>query len=295
MSNEYEKNYDKDRVLESGIKSCSDCSDCGDCDGCDGECGEIYDNLNKESKIRCVVMVCGVKGGIGKSSVSGILANRLRTLGYSVGILDANLSASAIGAMYGATRKPIVGDAGIIPVFTENGIEIISLPCFINNEAIPMSLGSKDAKEFALQFYSDVVWGMLDVLLIDCPSDTADVMQELINIGELDGVILVTDAGELSGIMAQKTANFAWINKLNVVGLVENYADLYEDKAVIDSLCQNFGINSRDSLDTDMSIRRLSDNGLFHEYDKDVLGNIVDKLIYISEHHNDRVYEVVEE
>jgi len=289
--NEYNENVDTSRILQSNyIKSCSDCDGCDDCDSCGGDC-ELHDSQNRASNIRSVIMVSGVKGGIGKTSVCGILANNLVKRGYNVGILDANLSASAVSTIYNRTEKPTIREAGIIPLISENGVKLMSLPCFLTNEAIPMTFDANDAKEFALQFYSDVVWGTLDVLLIDCPSDTADVMQELINIKELNGIVLVTDAGELSKKMAQKTINFAWINKLNVLGLVENFANFYEDKTVIDELCESYSISARDSLDFDMTIRNLADSGRFSEYDKEVLAAVTDKLIYVSEHVNDKVYE----
>ena len=258
-------NLDKGKMYEGFVKSCGDCSDCGDCDSCGGDC-ELHDNCNRESRLRCVVMVAGVKGGIGKTTVCGIIANNLARRGLDVGILDANLSASAVCTIYDRTEKPTIREAGIVPLISENGVKMMSLPCFLSNEAIPMTFDANDAKDFALQFYSDVVWGALDVLLIDCPSDTADVMQEMINIKELDGVVLVTDAGELSKKMAQKTINFAWINKLNVVGLVENYANFYDDKTIIDELCAGYSISARDSLDFDISIRQLADKGEFGSY-----------------------------
>ncbi len=289
-SNNYD-NIDKNKMFEGAVKSCGDCSDCGDCDSCGGDC-DLHDNRNRESNLRCVVMVAGVKGGIGKTSVCGILANNLVKRGYSVGILDANLSASAVCTIYDRTERPTIREAGIVPLLSENGVKMMSLPCFLSNEAIPMTFNANDAMEFALQFYSDVVWGNLDVLLIDCPSDTADVMQEMINIKELDGIILVTDAGDLSKKMAQKTINFAWINKLNVVGVVENYSNFYDDKSNIDELCDSYSIASRDSLDFDMDIRNLADKGEFAKYDKDVLNSVTEKLIYISDHHNDKVYEM---
>lgn len=210
---------------DGGIKSCGDCADCSDCDECSDKEPDYIDNVNAQTHIDKVIMICGAKGGVGKSTVTAALAEQLVSQNFSVGILDADLSGSSISLIYGVTERPMIDEDGIHPVITKSGVMLISLPLFTGDPSVPMLFDAEEAKGFAVQFYSDVVWGRLDYLLIDTPSATDDILQEMILIRALDGMLVVTDKSRIASIMASRSIKFSWVNRLNVLGIIENFAD----------------------------------------------------------------------
>jgi Mrp family chromosome partitioning ATPase len=184
-----------------------------------GREGGLAEHLNN---IERVLAVMSGKGGVGKSSVAAMLAVALRRQGQSVGVLDADITGPSIPKMFGLRGVPPMGPVGILPAETDAGIKVMSINLLLpdENEAViwrgPLVGGA------IRQFWGDVVWGDLDVLVVDLPPGTSDASLTVMQSIPLNGVVLVTSPQDLAGMVVRKTARMAWQMKVPIVGLVEN-------------------------------------------------------------------------
>ena len=73
-----------------------------------------------------VIAVAG-KGGVGKSMVTASLARLMREQGFSVGIMDADITGPSIPKMYGIHDTAKGSDDGIFPEIAKDGTKIMSV------------------------------------------------------------------------------------------------------------------------------------------------------------------------
>lgn len=171
------------------------------------------------------LLVLSGKGGVGKSTVAVNLACALAALGKKVGLLDADLHGPTVPVLLNLHGKPAASKDGILPLDAPGGIKVVSLGLFLQerDEAViwrgPMKMGA------IRQFLSDVVWGELDYLIIDCPPGTGDEPLSLVQlIPDPDGAILVTTPQEVALAAVRKSVTFTRKVGLKLLGVVENYA-----------------------------------------------------------------------
>jgi len=174
------------------------------------------------NRIEKVVAVMSGKGGVGKSSVAALLAVALRRKGLEVGVLDADITGPSIPKMFGLSGTPPVGPVGILPAMTSTGIKVMSINLLLprEDEAViwrgPLIAGAIQ------QFWGDVVWGDVDVLVVDLPPGTSDAALTVMQSIPLNGVVLVTSPQDLAGMVVRKAGRMAQQLKIHPVGLVEN-------------------------------------------------------------------------
>jgi len=179
--------------------------------------------LNAMNKIERVLSVMSGKGGVGKSSVTAMLAVELARRGQKVGILDADITGASIPKLFGLPAGGLRGgDLGILPAITPLGIRIVSSNLMLKEEDTTVAWRGPLIAGMIQKFWDDVLWGKLDTLLVDLPPGTSDatitVMQHL----PIKGVMLVTSPQELSGMVVRKAAHL--LNRLDIpiLGVVEN-------------------------------------------------------------------------
>ena len=174
------------------------------------------------SSVKHAIAVVSGKGGVGKSIVTSMLAVALSKKGYKVGILDADITGPSIPKSFGVTA-PVEGDEnGLYPPMSAGGIPVMSLNLMLQDETSPVIWRGPVIAGTVKQFYTDVVWGDLDYLLIDCPPGTGDVPLTIFQSIKLDGVVIVSSPQELVSMIVSKAANMADMMKIPVLGLVEN-------------------------------------------------------------------------
>jgi len=159
--------------------------------------------------IRKVLAVMSGKGGVGKSSVAGLLASELRRRGYQVGILDADITGPSIPLMFGSHQMPMAGSQGILPVSSRTGIMLMSINLLLPDKDQPVVWRGPLIGRAIQQFWSEIEWGHLDFLVVDLPPGTADASLTVMQSLPLDGNILVTSPQILSGMVVRKAANMA--------------------------------------------------------------------------------------
>lgn len=207
------------------MSNCESCPSKGNCSS-EGKNSCGFEELNKFSSIKKTVAVMSGKGGVGKSSVSVLTAHELRRRGYKVGILDADITGPSIPRLTGipAGTRCMQNEMGIVPPTTEDGIPVISLNFFLENEEEPVVWRGPILSGAVKQFWTDVFWGELDCLVIDMPPGTGDVVLTVMQSLPLSGAVVVSTPHDLASMVVAKSVNMAKKLNINIVGLIENMA-----------------------------------------------------------------------
>lgn len=171
-----------------------------------------------------VLAVMSGKGGVGKSSLAALLAVGLRRQGKRVGVLDADITGPSIPRMFGLHEPPPLGPLGILPAETSTGIRVMSINLLLPDEDEAVIWRGPLISGAIQQFWGDVVWGNLDVLVVDLPPGTSDAALTVMQSIPLNGILLVTLPQDLAGMVVRKAARMAEHLSVPIIGLVENMA-----------------------------------------------------------------------
>lgn len=182
--------------------------------------------MNAFSNINHVIGVVSGKGGVGKSMVAASLANAMAAQGYRVGILDADVTGPSIPKMYGLHDRARGDDNGIYPPLTANGIEVMSTNLILEGEEEPVIWRGPVIGGVVKQFWTDVIWGQLDYLIIDMPPGTGDVPLTVYQSLPIEGIVIVTSPQDLVKMIVTKAYKMAQMMNVPVLGIIENYSYL---------------------------------------------------------------------
>ena len=180
--------------------------------------------MSKQSEIpgiAAVIAVASGKGGVGKSTTALNLALGLRDLGLRVGLLDADIYGPSVPRLTGIREKPQLNeDKKMIPI-TRFGLAIMSIGFLVEEETAMIWRGPMVMSAIT-QMLRDVVWGTLDVLVVDMPPGTGDAQLTLAQNVPLKGAIIISTPQDLSLIDARR--GLAMFKKVNVpvLGIIEN-------------------------------------------------------------------------
>lgn len=202
------------------------------CEGCPskGKCGKNPDACgiqpNPENHIRSVVAVMSGKGGVGKSTVTVMLARALSRLGQKVGILDADITGPSIPRLMGLEHEQAYADPRqyVLPVVNDEGIKMMSLNFMMPDENDPVIWRGPVVTGMVKQLYTDVLWGDLDVLLIDMPPGTGDTALTILQDFPVDGVVMISTPQPMVSMIVTKAIRMCEKMKKPVLGVVENMA-----------------------------------------------------------------------
>lgn len=186
----------------------------------------MHEPANSLSHIKKVIGVVSGKGGVGKSMVTASIARVLVKQGYQVGILDADITGPSIPKMYGIHGKATGSEDGIYPIEAEDGTKIMSVNLLLESEEEPVIWRGPVIAGVVKQFWTDVIWGELDYLLVDMPPGTGDVPLTVFQSLPVDGVVIVTSPQDLVRMIVKKAYNMAKKMEIPVLGVVENYSYL---------------------------------------------------------------------
>lgn len=202
--------------------SCEGCPNQGNCSKDTSSCSV---QTNSNSKIKHVIAVLSGKGGVGKSTITVLLARALQKQGLSVGIMDADITGPSIPRLMNAHDRYAYAtkENEIIPVDVD-GIKIMSLNYLVKNESDPVIWRGPILGNVVKQFYTDVVWGELDVLLIDMPPGTGDVALTILQSLPVQGVLMVSTPQPMVSMIVTKAIKMCEEMKVPVLGIVENMA-----------------------------------------------------------------------
>jgi Mrp family chromosome partitioning ATPase len=170
-----------------------------------------------------VIAVMSGKGGVGKSLVAGLLAVSLRKAGLRVGILDADITGPSIPKMFFNRRPaPEYSPRAMLPLTSKTGIQVMSINFLLEHEDQPVVWRGPLMGRAIQQFWTDVLWGSLDYLIIDLPPGTSDAPLTVMQSLPMSGVVLVTSPQDLAGLVVRKAANMARQVGVPILGIIEN-------------------------------------------------------------------------
>lgn len=200
----------------------ADCSTCPSKDGCTSQDTCMIKN-SPHSNVKNIVGVMSGKGGVGKSTVSVMLAKELKRKGYKVGIMDADITGPSIPRLMNiSNRKAMANEEGIIPVETSEGIHVMSLNLLVDDEDQPAIWRGPVIAGVVEQFWTDVAWGDLDYLIIDMPPGTGDVALTVMQSLPITGVVMVSLPQDLVSMIVSKAINMTNTMNISILGLVQN-------------------------------------------------------------------------
>ena len=202
-------------------------SNCGSCPS-KGECGKDQQSCgiqnNPLNNIKKIIGVMSGKGGVGKSTVSALIARNLAKQGYKVGVLDADITGPSIPRLLGVKDAKAMGAPNncIYSVQSSDGIKVMSLNLLLEDENQPVIWRGAMISNTVKQFYTDVIWGELDYLLIDMPPGTGDVSLTVMQSIPINGIVMVSVPQDMVSMIVAKAVNMVRKLNIEIIGLVEN-------------------------------------------------------------------------
>ena len=265
-----------------------DCSTCGQSCSQRTEPESLLQKPHEQSHIKKVIGVCSGKGGVGKSMVTSLLAVAMQRMGLKVGILDADITGPSIPREFGLKQKAEGNDTGIFPVRTTTGIDVMSLNLLLPNDSDPVAWRGPIIAGAVTQFWTDVIWGDKDVLFIDMPPGTGDVMLTVCESIPVDAAVLVSTPQELVGMIVEKSIKMVDMLNIPVIGLVENMSyvqcpDCGKKIAVfgeshVDAIARQYGIPHTAALPIDRKLAASADKGMIELTNGDCLDEIANAI-----------------
>jgi ATP-binding protein involved in chromosome partitioning len=179
--------------------------------------------------VQHIVAVASGKGGVGKSTVTANLAVALAEMGFSVGVVDADIYGPSMPLMLDAVNeKPgsieVDGKRMMEPVFT-HGVKLMSIGFFAGTDQAVVWRGPMATKALT-QMIKDTYWGELDFLLLDLPPGTGDIHLSVVQAVPVSGAVVVSTPQAVALADARKGVGMFRMESIGVpvLGLVENMA-----------------------------------------------------------------------
>ena len=173
-------------------------------------------------------LVLSGKGGVGKSSIAVNLAVWLSMQGKNVGLLDIDIHGPSIPKLLNLEQMNVqaVGDK-MLPVVYSDTLKVMSVGFLLRNKTDALIWRGPMKHNVIKQFVTDVFWGDLDYLVVDCPPGTGDEPLSVAQLlGKVDGAVIVTTPQQLAVVDVNKCITFCRQLNLPVLGVIENMSGL---------------------------------------------------------------------
>lgn len=236
------------------------------------------DIKNRMDNIGLRIAVMSGKGGVGKSTVTALLAVHYARQGKKVGILDADFLGPSIPHLFGMEKGRIaVSEEGLEPVLSQRyEIKVMSLQFLLPTKETPVIWRGPLIAGMIREFLGRVAWGKLDYLLIDLPPGTGDAPLTIMQDARPNGVVIVSTPQQLTANVVEKAIAMAEATKTAVMGIVENMA-YFEcpncgektyifGKGKASELARKHKIEYICEIPIDSELLRLSDLGRIEDY-----------------------------
>ena len=266
-----------------------DCSTCSE--NCSSKQGgaPTFEKTNDLSRIKKTIAVVSGKGGVGKTLVSSMLAVELNRRELKTAIIDADVTGPSIPKAFGlkglCEAAPL---GGIMPVKTTTGIETVSVNLLLEDTSSPVLWRGPVIAGMVKQFWTDVIWGDIDVMVIDCPPGTGDVPLTVFQSIPVDGIIIVTSPQDLVSLIVSKAVNMARLMNIPIIGIVENmsYVECPDcgkkieilGKSHTEETAKQFGIPVLARIPVNPELASQCDKGVIELFEGDWMGAVADAV-----------------
>lgn len=263
---------------------------CGSCPSA-GNCGKIQGPTRQG--VGRIIAVGSGKGGVGKSTVSALLATALNRAGYSVGILDADVTGPSIPRLLGVHTPPYVQNNKIQMPASARGIKVLSVNLLLPDDGSPVVWRGPLISGTIKQFWEDGAWDGLDFAIIDLPPGTADAPLTVMQTVRVDGMLAVTQPQGLSSMIVQKQIHLSAMLNVPLLGLVENmsYAvcphcgqkwELFGASHRVE-IEHTFGLHTLARIPVDSALAELCDAGRIEDYhNEELMRSLVDIAVSVK-------------
>ncbi len=244
------------------------------CSSCAQDCSSRNDfgyKLNDKSKIKKVYAIVSGKGGVGKSSITALLASASARSGYKTAVLDGDITGPSMTQMFGIKSKAYSDGKLIMPALTKENIKVISTNMLLESDDTPVIWRGPMITGLIKQFYEEVLWGDIDYMFVDLPPGTGDVPLTIMQSIPLDGIILVTSPQDLVSMVVSKAVNMIRSLNIPIVGIIENmsYVECNDcgnkiyvfGESKIEEFANKYKLDVLAKLPLDPSMAKLSDDG----------------------------------
>ncbi len=268
------------------MSSCNgDCSSCASSTCGDRKAESLLAQPNPKSNVKKVIAVISGKGGVGKSTVTSMLAVAMARRGKRVGVLDADITGPSVPAAFGVTQCQGANEDGLFPALSRTGIQIMSINLLLDNPADPVVWRGPVIAGAVKQFWTDVIWEDVDYLFVDMPPGTGDVPLTVFQSLPVDGVVIVTSPQDLVSMIVTKAVKMAQMMHIPVLGFVENYSYIQcpdcgkkirvFGKSHLDEVAEQFQLPILARLPIDPAVAEACDNGLMETVDTEVVSAVI--------------------
>lgn len=264
-----------------------------DCGSCGESCAQrkpesFIEEQNKFSNVKKVIGIVSGKGGVGKSLVSSLLACEIRKAGLKTAVMDADITGPSIPKMFGLNTLAEGSEDGLYPVKTKTGIEVMSINLLLENQTDPVIWRGPVIGGTVKQFWTDVIWGDVDVMVIDCPPGTGDVPLTIFQSIPVDGIVIVTSPQDLVSMIVSKAVNMAKLMNIPIIGIVENMSyvqcpdcgkkiEIF-GKSRTEETAKEFGIPVLARIPINPELASQCDKGVIELFEGDFMGAVADAV-----------------
>ena len=258
----------------------------GNCSSCGSDCGErkaesLLAKLNPKSSVKKVIAVVSGKGGVGKSTVTSMMAVAMARKGKRVAVLDADITGPSAPTAFGVTECQGANEEGLYPALTRGGIQVMSINLLLDNNTDPVVWRGPVIAGAVKQFWTDVIWEDVDYMFVDMPPGTGDVPLTVFQSLPVDGILIVTSPQDLVSMIVSKAVKMAQMMHIPVLGFVENYSYLrcpdcgkkieVFGKSKLQEVAEAFGLPVLAQLPIDPKVAESFDSGLMETVDTEAL------------------------
>ena len=269
----------------------SSCS--GNCSSCGSDCGDrkaesLLAQLNPNSSVKKVIAVVSGKGGVGKSTVTSLLAVAMARKGKRVAVLDADITGPSAPTAFGVTECEGASEEGLYPALTRGGIQVMSINLLLDDPASPVVWRGPVIAGAVKQFWTDVIWEDVDYMFVDMPPGTGDVPLTVFQSLPVDGIVIVTSPQDLVSMIVSKAVKMANMMHIPVLGFVENYSYLQcpdcgkkiqvFGKSKLPEVAESFGLPILAKLPIDPQVAECFDNGLMETVNTDGVSAVIEAI-----------------
>ena len=270
----------------------SSCS--GNCSSCGSNCADrkaesLLAKLNEKSIVKKVIAVVSGKGGVGKSTVTSMLAVAMARRGKRTAVLDADITGPSAPTAFGVTQCQGTNEEGLYPALSRSGIQVMSINLLLDNNTDPVVWRGPVIAGAVKQFWTDVIWEDVDYMFVDMPPGTGDVPLTVFQSLPVDGIVIVTSPQDLVGMIVSKAVKMANMMHIPVLGFVENYSYLecpdcgkkieVFGKSHLDEVAKTFDLPVLARLPIDPKVAEAFDDGLMETVPTDKLSGVIEKVL----------------
>ena len=271
------------------MSSCSgNCSTCSSADCGDRKKESQLAQLNPRSSVKKVIAVVSGKGGVGKSTVTSMLAVAMAKRGKRVGVLDADITGPSAPTAFGVTECQGANEDGLYPALSKGGIQVMSINLLLDDASSPVVWRGPVIAGAVKQFWTDVIWEDVDYMFVDMPPGTGDVPLTVFQSLPVDGIVIVTSPQDLVSMIVAKAVKMANMMHIPVLGFVENYSYLecpdcgkrinVFGESHLEEIAAAFDLPVLARLPIDPKVAECYDGGLMETVNTDAMEKILEAV-----------------